>query len=244
MAKIYTAAGHGGKDSGAVANGIKEKDLNLAVTLELNDFLAQQGHSVVTYRNADVDYGLTSDQRINTVVKKANDEKADFFVDIHFNAFKDSTASGVECYHSKVQTKTSNGFVIANEICGGLSRKFGFRNRGAKTKLTLWKTDFFGVIRETKMSAIIVECCFLTSPEDMSKYNAREIAREIATQICKVFGGNVPQSDAPIVVEEKKSNSAKVQNEKVYAIDENSNLIKNAELKVRSNENGEVVFYQ
>ena len=34
MKKVYIGVGHGGGDSGAVANGLKEKDLNLTTALE------------------------------------------------------------------------------------------------------------------------------------------------------------------------------------------------------------------
>jgi N-acetylmuramoyl-L-alanine amidase len=194
MAKIYSAAGHGGKDSGAVGNGLKEKDLTLAVTLELHNFLALAGHTVFTYRLADTDYDLTSAQRVDNVAKIANEANSDFFIDVHFNGSTDPSANGVECYYSMHEKTTTAGFKIATELCSSFANKFGLANRGAKTKITKG-ADHFGVIRQTNMPAILFECCFISNVNDMSKYNAKEFARVIATSICKVFGGTVPQSD-------------------------------------------------
>lgn len=53
MAVICTDAGHGGSDSGAVWNGVREKGLNLQVVLKFNQWLKQRGHRVFTTRKSD-----------------------------------------------------------------------------------------------------------------------------------------------------------------------------------------------
>jgi hypothetical protein len=195
MAKIYTGAGHGGKDSGAVGNGRNEKDLNLEVTLELNNLLRQAGHEVQTYRENDTDYGLTKDQRIDNFVKKSNAFKADYCCDVHFNASGNGT--GVEVYHSVLSPNGSKGKNAAIKICQNISSALGIKNRGEKLKLLANGKDHFGIVRDTIASANLIECAFIDNASDMSKYNARKFARAIAQGICDVYGGSL-LSEQPI----------------------------------------------
>ena len=75
-------AGHGGKDPGAVSKGTKEKNINLAVALELGRLVEKNcpGVKVVYTRKTDVFVEL--DERANI----ANRAKADLFISIHTNA--------------------------------------------------------------------------------------------------------------------------------------------------------------
>ena len=85
--------GHGGRDPGAVANGIREKDINLRVARLMADILKKKGLRVVMTRSTDVYLPLS--QRTNIAVK----EDADVFVSLHCNALpKGRTAQGVEIY--------------------------------------------------------------------------------------------------------------------------------------------------
>jgi len=90
---IVLDAGHGGKDPGATANGIREKDINLKVVVLMADILKRKGFKVVLTRGTDV-YLKLSD-RTNVAVR----EDADAFVSLHCNALpKGRSAQGVEIY--------------------------------------------------------------------------------------------------------------------------------------------------
>ena len=54
MAKVFLDAGHGGKDPGAVGNGIREKDITLAITLKVGEILKRYKIDVVYSRTTDV----------------------------------------------------------------------------------------------------------------------------------------------------------------------------------------------
>ena len=85
--------GHGGKDPGAVANGIKEKDTNLAIGLKMETSLKAKGLDVVMTRRTDVYLKL---QERTDIANKAN---ADMFVSIHANALPPGkNSSGFEIY--------------------------------------------------------------------------------------------------------------------------------------------------
>ena len=71
MAKVFLGVGHGGSDPGAVANGFKEKDLNLAIALACQEELARHGVSVLMSRTNDA----TED--LNVRIKECNAFKPD-----------------------------------------------------------------------------------------------------------------------------------------------------------------------
>ena len=79
--KIVLDAGHGGKEPGAVGpGGLKEKDVNLAVTLELAALLRQAGAEVLLTRDKDQDLSLPER------VAFSNAQAPDLFLSIHHNA--------------------------------------------------------------------------------------------------------------------------------------------------------------
>lgn len=85
--------GHGGKDPGAMDNGVREKDVNLAVGLELQKALTAKGYNVVMTRATDVYLKLQERTDI------ANNVKADLFVSIHVNALPNKKSmTGFEIY--------------------------------------------------------------------------------------------------------------------------------------------------
>lgn len=113
-------AGHGGTDPGAIGpNGTREKDINLAVAMELRKILIANGHKVVMTRGRDVYISLGMRCRI------ANNYKADRFISIHCNAAEDHTAHGTEvCY------KTQG--VLATKLSASIAKTLKVTNRGAK----------------------------------------------------------------------------------------------------------------
>ena len=89
--KVFIAPGHGGTDSGAVANGLKEKDLNLTISLACRDELERHGVSVKMSRETDV--AETLSQQTN----ESNAFNPDVSVNIHNNA---GGGDGAEVFYS------------------------------------------------------------------------------------------------------------------------------------------------
>ena len=90
---IVIDPGHGGKDPGASANGVTEKNVNLGIGLELEKVLQARGYNVVMTRRTDVYLKLQERTDI------ANNVKADLFVSIHVNALPSKTSmTGFEIY--------------------------------------------------------------------------------------------------------------------------------------------------
>ena len=93
MCLILIDPGHGGADPGAVANGLKEKDLNLEISLKLWRFLWEKGFLVSLTRMSDINKSLA--QRC----EQANRLNTGFFISIHCNASVNSEAEGIEVFH-------------------------------------------------------------------------------------------------------------------------------------------------
>lgn len=162
---VFVDAGHGGSDPGAVANGIREKDLNLSIALKVRNKLQNFGVEVVMNRETDVfiDYRDT--------VVMANNSNADAFVSIHNNSIKSSSVYGIESFYNK-----SIDVPWATEIHNKLIDYTEAYNRGLK-----WN-DYTVTVR-TKMPAILVEGGFLTNVEEAAKLKTDAYQEKIANAI-------------------------------------------------------------
>ena len=93
---IVIDPGHGGSDSGAVGNGLKEKNVVLATSKKLGALLTKRGYKVLYTRSTDVFINLRS--RTAFAAKR----NADMFISIHANAAPNASSalkmSGVETF--------------------------------------------------------------------------------------------------------------------------------------------------
>ncbi|MFN4227861.1 MAG: N-acetylmuramoyl-L-alanine amidase [Candidatus Ratteibacteria bacterium] len=120
---IVIDPGHGGHDSGAIGNfGLKEKDVNLDVSLRLERYLKKQ---LENYKNIEIyltrkeDIFISLEERVN-IAKTYN---ANIFFSVHTNSskFNRYEATGFETYfpYSKVETdilpKSNNNEELSNE---------------------------------------------------------------------------------------------------------------------------------
>ena len=175
--KVFIAVGHGGADPGAVANGIREKDVNLVIALACRNELVRHG--------VDVGISRTKDEDDKTTVKECNAFNPDYALDIHNNA---GGGDGAEIYHhyggGKSKTLAQN---VLNAIVA-----IGQNSRGLKVKKNVWGKDYFAFIRETKCPAIIVECAFLDNKKDVQIIDTdaeqKAMGKAIAKGVLKELG--------------------------------------------------------
>lgn len=91
--------GHGGASRpGAVHGGILEKDINLAVSLEVYRLLGEKAPDVEVYLTRDKDIELHADKNTDNLSRPrlANSKGADLFISIHSNAVDDTSVAGAE----------------------------------------------------------------------------------------------------------------------------------------------------
>lgn len=153
---IVLDAGHGGKDPGAVGNGMYEKDIVFEVINFLEQKMKDTGAKVILTRNSDTYPSL------NDRVKIANQNNADIFVSVHANAGP-STAHGTETYFdSSKNPQSEEGKKLAAEIQKQIVSLLGTRDRGVKD------AEFL-VITQTKMPSVLVELGFISNSDDAKK---------------------------------------------------------------------------
>ena len=149
--------GHGGKDRGASANGLMEKDLNLAVALALKQEAERRGLSCVLTRATDV--YLTLKERVDAVA--ANN--ASVFVSIHANSnSRVNSVSGMEVYYHKQEPSSR---MLAQLVHDEIAAATGIAARGARSDTKLYKTGLY-VLRNSTVPAILVEMGYVNHLSD------------------------------------------------------------------------------
>ncbi len=184
MPKIAVFAGHGGSDFGAIGNGLREKDLNLALSNEVTKILRQNGYEVLNNRTTDVNRSITADANL------ANNEKVDAVVEIHQNSNSGIPGTGTEVLYSIKDT--GKGKALAQAIVDKIAA-LGFKNRGIKTAINLLGQDTFAILRLSNAPTALVETAFINNPVDMELFDVNKISKAIAEGIMQIF----PVSSTP-----------------------------------------------
>ncbi len=110
VGRIVLDPGHGGRDPGAIAAGVKEADITLDIALRLEKLLAnERGIQVVLTRRTDAYVPLEERTAI------ANKAGADLFLSIHCNAARDAAISGIETYSLNFASTAHAATVAARE---------------------------------------------------------------------------------------------------------------------------------
>lgn len=175
--KVFLDPGHGGSDPGAVANGLQEKNLTLAIAKECEKVLKSE------YDDVDIKLSRTGDTypSLSARAKMANDWGANLFISVHINA---DGGTGFESF-------VYNGVVAAatityqNAIHATIISGSGFKDRGKKRAN-------FQVLRDTKMPAVLTENGFIDRREDAEKLKdpafIKKLGRLHAEGIAKALG--------------------------------------------------------
>lgn len=147
MAKVFLSAGHGGSDPGAVACGLKEKDINLNTLLACNEVLVRHGVSTSLSRTTDENDPWREEAR------EANASGAVLAVSFHANA---GGGDGFEGLYYPGDANGKRLVQLAEKYVGEL----GQNSRGAKPRGEL------GFLNSTTMTAVIMESFFLDHEKD------------------------------------------------------------------------------
>ncbi len=142
--------GHGGSDPGAIGpDGVREKDIVLAIAGDLYALLSQQHIDTVMVRQSDVFVAL--DDRA-VVAQRAG---ATLFISIHANASVDPNARGTQTFYY-----TPQSVPLAQAVLTGVSRAAGLAPRGVT------QARFEVLVDDAKIPAILVETAFVTNPRE------------------------------------------------------------------------------
>ena len=181
---IIIDAGHGGEDPGAVGvSGVYEKDLNLEIAMTVGEELKGRGYTVV-YTRTDDKLLYTPEENIKGMRKisdlknrcKVSAEYSDpIFVSIHMNTYGASKYSGLQVYYSE-QSEESRA--LANKIQSAVKRELQHEN-----KRTVKSGDSIYVLENANGTAVLIECGFLSNPEECQKLSEKEYQKQLSFSI-------------------------------------------------------------
>lgn len=151
---VVVDAGHGGSDPGALAAGVQEKDVNLAIALRVQrKAQAVPGLQVILTRSSDV-YPALLDR-----VRLAEETGAKLYVSIHANYYRDPQVCGVETWtDSSAHTESLR---LAREVQRAVVAAVRAADRGVHRQ-TLY-------LRHTSLPAALVEVGYLSCPAERAK---------------------------------------------------------------------------
>jgi N-acetylmuramoyl-L-alanine amidase len=162
--------GHGGFDRGGIpSNIIPEKGVALDVARRLRAYLADAGFRTVMTRSSDT--FVTLDERVAI----ANRQRRAIFVSIHFNSARRRGANGIETFYGSAKAKR-----LASLIQRYAMKTTSGENRGIK------KARFY-VLRKSRIPAVLIECGFLTNPQDARRAARPAYRDQLARQIARAI---------------------------------------------------------
>ena len=164
---IVIDAGHGVPDEGAQSStGTTEAETNLKISLKVQNLLEQSGCTVILTRsdeNAiyDVDSNTLKQKKISDIrnrVKIGNESSADIFVSIHLNKIPQQQYYGWQCFHKEGNEQSNK---LAKSIQENLNKSMQKENNRVAMKI-----DNIYIIKHVEIPTSIVECGFLSNPEE------------------------------------------------------------------------------
>ena len=180
---VVLDSGHGGDDPGKIgANGVKEKDINLAIARLLKKKLEKQGILVVMTREGEDD--LSDPGAVNAKVQDLqrrvqliHEKKPDCVISIHQNSYPDAAVKGAQVFY---YTGSMGSETLASGIQNQLVRGLDPENH-RKVKAN----DSYYLLKKTKGTIVIVECGFLSNQAEAEKLCDEEYQDRIAWLIHK-----------------------------------------------------------
>jgi N-acetylmuramoyl-L-alanine amidase len=172
---ILIDPGHGGIDGGAsTKSGTVEKDINLSISLKLKDSLEKEGYNVHITRERDqglYSEGKTVREKKREDLKKRREMKketnCDVFISIHQNMFPQAKCYGAQVWHAA----NDKSQLLANQIQESLKETINDNNK----RVSKPAGDAYLILRDDYQGAsILVECGFLSNPEEEKELQTEE----------------------------------------------------------------------
>jgi N-acetylmuramoyl-L-alanine amidase len=202
--KIMIDVGHGGTDPGAVANGLRESEVNLVVAKAVREHLGHLRLNSQVRLTREDDRSLTAQQRLKLV----RDFAPDICISVHQNSAANATAQGAEVFYASGDARGKELAELIGKHLKAAKRTW----RGAKTKLASNGKDYYYMIRDVNTKetvALLSEGAFLSSPVDaqwLKTGGAEQQGRAIAEAVAELM----PQQTGPAVVYEGRQYPAQI----------------------------------
>lgn len=171
--------------SGAVGNGLQEKDVTLYIALRTKAILENNGFQVIMTRTGDDQHDLTQ------AAKVINEQNPNIVISIHANGGV-SNATGTEACYTVGKGTDLESKALAQLLTDSISTKLSLRNRGifpensesrcARTSSTGWSQLY---IHDMNPPVALIETAFISnsSDADLLKNRSQDFAQAIADAI-------------------------------------------------------------
>lgn len=175
--------GHGGEDGGAVScTGVPESTINLEIALRMEDLFHFLGYETVMIRTTDTavhTQGNTIAARkmsdLKQRVRLVNETENGLLISIHQNTFSDSRYDGAQVFYAENEESRR----IAEKVQEGLS---GALKPGTNRRCKEAKGVY--LMEHITAPGILVECGFLSNPEEEALLRSAAYQKKIASIIC------------------------------------------------------------
>ena len=180
---ICIDSGHGGNDPGKIGvAGTKEKEVNLAIALKLKKSLEKQNIRVIMTRTDDrnlADANGTNEKTsdMKNRVAKMDSEQPDAVISIHQNSYTDSTAKGAQVFY---YSESKEGKKLAEVLQKSLIENADPENH----RMAKANTSYY-ILKNTSAPTVIVECGFLSNPEEERLLNTAQYQEKLVDALQK-----------------------------------------------------------
>ncbi|MCH5267932.1 MAG: N-acetylmuramoyl-L-alanine amidase [Lachnospiraceae bacterium] len=178
---VVIDSGHGGVDPGKVSvDGAYEKTINLAIAKELKEVLSRNDCQVIMTRETDEGLYQETDRNKKRAdmaerLKIMNGCEADVVVSIHQNSYSDRTSKGAQVFY---QATSERGKQLAARIQQTIVEQVDPENhRQIKAN-----NDYY-LLKNTTSTMVIVECGFLSNPQESEKLQDAAYQKKLAESI-------------------------------------------------------------
>lgn len=181
-------AGHGGEDGGAVSiTGVPESKINLAIVLKLRDVLGLYGVDPILLREEDVslhDSGagtLREKKRSDLKNRVAAVEAVEggTLLSIHQNTYPGSRYHGTHVFYAPTEGSQELAEHFQNSIKAALQPE----NERAVKRIP----DTVYIMNHVTCPAILIECGFLTNPEEEAMLRDEDYQRRLSAVIAAAW---------------------------------------------------------
>ena len=178
---IIIDAGHGGMDGGAIScTGKSESGINLEIALRLEDLFHLLGYQTKMIRREDISVytkGETIAQKkvsdLKERVRICNETQNGILVSIHQNQFTDSRYSGAQAFYGKDEDSKK----LAHQV------QSAFQMMDPNNKRENKKANGVYLMEHIQCPGILVECGFLSNPEEEAKLRTATYQQQICCTI-------------------------------------------------------------
>ena len=176
---IFIDPGHGGKDNGTSYEDVLEDELNLKISTMLYEMILDDGGICYLTRNNDYDlsYAYSKNHKLddlNKRIKYIDSFNTSLFVSIHLNYYPNDSVNGIQVFYQK---HSENSKSLANVLQETLN---SINNKNKKCKV-----GNYYLLDNSNTTGVIIECGFLSNPQDRKKLLDDRYLNDLAKLIKK-----------------------------------------------------------